>query len=302
MSRLERYFPFIYLITPIAWAGSFIAGKYVVLDLSPVASTVIRFLLSSLLMLPPLALWHRRQHPPFSDPKFLLHLAIVVLVGGAIYHVLFFTALQTISPTETSLIIALNPFFTAFGEVLFLRRKRSGRFYIGFALAMAGALWVNVARGGRIDFGHLEWGHLIAFAAALCWSAYALLTRVTKHESWDSLWINAWGFFLTAIVLLPVAGITLFWSDLANMSTAGWTGTLYMAIFPTAIGYTLFYVAIQKRGPGWASSYIYLVPSFTAVMDHAFFKAMLSLPMIVGTAMVVAGLLIGNLPRKRTVA
>ena len=72
-----------------------------------------------------------------------------------------------------------------------------------------------------------------------------------------------------------------------------------MAIFPTAIGYTLYYVGIQKKGPAWAAAFIYLVPSMTANLDLIFFGADFTLYMILGTTIVVAGLFVGNLSQKQ---
>ncbi len=73
----------------------------------------------------------------------------------------------------------------------------------------------------------------------------------------------------------------------------------YMAIFPTAIGYTLFYIGVQRRGPAWASAFGYLVPSITAGLDCFFFGAAFSVPMIGGTTLVVLGLATSSLHSKR---
>jgi drug/metabolite transporter (DMT)-like permease len=70
-------------------------------------------------------------------------------------------------------------------------------------------------------------------------------------------------------------------------------------IFPTTIGYTMFYIGVIRKGPAWASTFIYLVPSITANLDYLFFKVTLTTSMVAGTTMVVFGLLIGNLGKKQ---
>jgi drug/metabolite transporter (DMT)-like permease len=72
-----------------------------------------------------------------------------------------------------------------------------------------------------------------------------------------------------------------------------------MAVFPTAIGYTLFYIGVQKKGPAWASTYIYLVPSFTANLDHLFFGAPFTMSFVIGTTLVVFGLIFGNMSQQQ---
>ncbi len=302
MNRGDRTFTLLFLIIPISWAGSFIAGTYVVRELDAVASTMLRFLFSAAAMAPLLLFFMWRQRPGFRERSWWTHLAGVVLFAGVGYHVLFFSALQHITPTSTALIIALNPFFTAFGEIVFLKRRRPGRFYAGFLLAFSGALWVNAARGGRIDIAHLGIGEALALGAALSWAVYTLFARATKKPEWDSLWINGASYMITALLLIPLTGVLPILHSLGSAASATWLGLIYMAIFPTAIGYTFFYVGVQRKGAAWAATFIYLVPSFTAILDFAFFRAHFTSEMAGGTVLVVAGLLLGNLPgRKRGV-
>lgn len=299
MSKSERFFTLIFLVIPFTWAGSFIAGKYVIREIDPISSVVLRFFFSALFMLPGLILLHRRRHPHFLNKKFLLHMVIVVLTAGVGYHVLFFWALKYTSPTNTALIIALNPFFTAIAEVIFLKVRRPGRFYAGFALAFAGAIWVNLSRGGAPNLSNLGVGELMCLGASLIWSFYTLMAKATKQAEWDSLWINAYNYLFTALLLLPFSLKLFDWNYVQTIHWPAWTGSLYMAVFPTAIGYTLFYIGVQKKGAAWAATFIYLVPSITANLDYLFFNAPLSAPMVVGTTLVVLGLITGNIQRNQ---
>lgn len=49
-----------------------------------------------------------------------------------------------------------------------------------------------------------------------------------------------------------------------------------------------------KRDPAWAAQYIYLVPSLTANLDYIFFKTKITASLLIGSAMVVGGLIVGN--------
>jgi drug/metabolite transporter (DMT)-like permease len=298
MSRFERFFPWIFLLIPVTWAGSFIAGKFVLAELTPITSVALRFLLSGLFMLPWLLLTKFRLHPRFRDPGYMRHLLVVVLTAGIGYHVLFFRGLASTSPTNAALIIALNPFFTALAEVFLFQHRRPIRFYIGFVLAFGGAAWVNLSRGGTLRFNHSFKGELYLLAAALLWSVYTLYARKTKRPHWDSLWLNAYNYLLTGIILLPFVPGFPGLQNWQYISGVSWAGIIYMAIFPTAIGYTLFYIGVQKKGPGWAVTYIYLVPSFAALLELFFFKTAVTIPLLLGTAIVLSGLLLGNMSDK----
>ena len=290
---VDKYFAIIFMIIPVTWAGSFVAGKYVVLDMDPIFAVFWRFLLSALVMFPFLILFRRNTHPDFRDWAYLRHLLIVVLSGGIIYHVLMFWALKTTSPTNTAIIIALNPFFTAFGEILIFKIKRSPRFYIGFIVAFLGAVWVNIARGD--GFALPGMGELLCLCASISWSAYTIFAKKTKKAEWDSLWLGGYNYFFTAVLMLPFILGDILAGHWGHLPQSVWLGLWYMAVFPTAIGYTFYYIGVQKKGPAWAATYIYLVPSFTANLDHVFFGAAFTIPMVVGTTFVVIGLIIGNI-------
>ena len=110
---------------------------------------------------------------------------------------------------------------------------------------------------------------------------------------------NAYNYLFTGLLLIPFAPHLFsseFWS---GIGIPAWTGLLYMVIFPTTIGYTMFYIGVIRKGPAWASTFIYLVPSITANLDYLFFKVTLTTSMVAGTTMVVFGLLIGNLGKKQ---
>ena len=246
VKAIDRFFTVIFLAIPFTWAGSFIAGKYVVIEIDPIASVFFRFFLATLVMFPGLILLHRESHPDFHNRQFLLHLAIVVLTAGLGYHLFFFWALKYTTPTNTALIIALNPFFTAFAEIAIFKKARQRLFYIGFLLAFSGALWVNISCGGRLDFSALGLGELLCFVAALFWSTYTILAKLTKREDWDSLWVNAYNYLFTALLLLPFLSFHFMPAFSLSMSSRAWAGLWYMAVFPTVIGYTLFYVGVQR--------------------------------------------------------
>ena len=137
MNWINRYITWLFFVIPVRWAGSFIAGKFVVAEISPLESVFWRFLFSAAIMFPFLLTRNKNRHPRLTEKKFIHHMTIVVITSGVIYHLFFFWALKYTSPTNTALIIALNPFFTALGEILVLKQMRTLRFYIGFLMAFS---------------------------------------------------------------------------------------------------------------------------------------------------------------------
>lgn len=285
------------MLVPLTWAGSFIAGKYVVNAISPVDSVFWRFLFSAAVMFPFLFVWQRSTHPQLINSQYFYHLIVVVITSGIIYHIFFFRGLQKTSPTNAAAIIALNPFFTAIGEYFVFKTRRIGRFYLGFTIAFLGALWVIIARGNGLTVPGQ--GELFCLVASLSWSAYTIFARKTKQQEWDPLWIAAYNYLITSLLILPFVSNIFNIEMLQKVPAPAWSGLIYMAVFPTAIGYTFYYIGVQKRGPAWAALYIYLVPSLTANLDFLFFKTPVTVPLLAGSAMVVGGLILGNYKTRR---
>jgi drug/metabolite transporter (DMT)-like permease len=275
-TTVEKNFTLFFLITPFTWAGSFIAGKYVVAGIDPITAVFWRFFLPALLMFPSLLIFRRHRHPDLRDWRYLRYLMIIVLTAGIIYHILFFYALQTTSPTNTALIIALNPFFTAIAEIIIFKNARHIRFYFGFFLAFSGAVWVNLSRGNGISLPGT--GELFCLLASISWAVYTIYAKKAKQAEWDSLWLGVYNYLVTSVLILPFCLNSILPHQWPTYSQSVWFGLWYMAVFPTAIGYTFYYIGVQKKGPAWAATFIYLVPSFTANLDHFFFRGHIFYP------------------------
>jgi drug/metabolite transporter (DMT)-like permease len=73
----------------------------------------------------------------------------------------------------------------------------------------------------------------------------------------------------------------------------GWLTTFYLGLFPSCLGFALFYTLLQRRGTTYVSSLLNLVPAVTALVSVPILGEHLSVRIVIGLAVAIAGLYVG---------
>ncbi len=99
-------------------------------------------------------------------------------IGGLFgYHFLYFTALRNAPAVEASLIAYLWPLFIVVGSALLPGERLRWHHVAGALLGLAGTALI-VTKGGALAFDQrYAFGYAMAFACAIVWTAYSLLSR-----------------------------------------------------------------------------------------------------------------------------
>ena len=107
-------------------------------------------------------------------------------VGGLFgYHFVYFSAIRAAPAIEVSLIAYLWPLFLVVFSALLPGEKLKPHHLLGVALGLAGAVLVITKGQGFALAGGLKTGHLLAFACAIIWAAYSVLSRRFGKVSTD---------------------------------------------------------------------------------------------------------------------
>jgi drug/metabolite transporter (DMT)-like permease len=107
-------------------------------------------------------------------------------VGGLFgYHYVYFSAIRMAPPVEASLIAYLWPLFLVVFSALLPGEKLRLHHTIGAVLGLAGAVLI-ISRGSFTGLlSEFGFGHALAFACALIWSGYSILSRRFGNVSTD---------------------------------------------------------------------------------------------------------------------
>ena len=281
-------------LATLGWASAFIAGKFVLAEMTPLAAATWRYAIATLVLLPfAVRAGRERRATPRGGHAGLsaaiVPLGLMVLFGGVAYPWLFLGALARTSATNTSLLIALNPVLTLvltpiIGEPFERRRL------IGAAIAFAGA--VLVISGGhpsRLAGLELNTGDLLALIAAGCWAIFNIASRPVVGRLAPSIVnsiIYTGGFF--ALLFLARGEHPL--GQLLGASWLAIAGIAAMALLSSVLAGQFFLIGVRTAGVGAAVVFVYLVPVLTAVLSAAILGEHLTIAQAAGGSAVLGGL------------
>jgi len=137
-----------------------------------------------------------------KQPLAVWALGVIGLFG---YHFAYFTALRNAPPVDASLIAYLWPLFIVLFSALLPGEKLRLHHIIGTILGLFGAVLI-VTKGVFVNFqSEYLYGYIMAFACALIWSSYSLLSRRFAYVSTDIVT----GFCLVTAFLSMLAHLML---------------------------------------------------------------------------------------------
>lgn len=214
------------------------------------------------------------------------------LLGTMAYQLLFMHGMSWTAAGDASLIIPMNPVFTALLAVPMLGQKISARMSIGLVIGISGvAVVVGWSPNSEIPLEHRILGDLMILFAALSWAATSNLTKIMLSwgRDYSALEIVVWYSAIGWALLSPWVIAENWGSAIPNPSTAEWLTIAYLGVVSTVLSYVLFAKGIEVIGPTAASSYVFLVPVFGVLGGWLLLGEEIGASMILGFALIVVG-------------
>jgi drug/metabolite transporter (DMT)-like permease len=275
------------LITAMIWGSAFVAQRLGMDSIGPFLYTGLRFALACLVLLPLLALLHRRSRRPAAPLNRGLLLGGVVMglalsLGINLQQVgLLFTTV-TNSGFITGLYVIVVPILGL------LIGQRSGLgIWLGASLAVLGMFLLSVGEGFSVASG--DW---LQLAGAFVWGVHVLLVGffASRH---DPLRLALIQFATCAAISLLLA--LLFETATLDGILAAGPAILYGGLFGVAIGFTLQVVAQQHAIASHAAIILSLEAVFAAIAGALLLGEVLALRGYLGCALMFAGMLLAQL-------
>ncbi|HZG37991.1 MAG TPA: DMT family transporter [Nodosilinea sp.] len=290
MASLRNLKVLLPLLTSFLFAGSFVAGKYTTVDLGPLTTSLLRYVIA----MGVLGLFIYRSAQPVkaltvaqADWGAMVLLGLFGVVG---YHYFFFSSLRYTATANTAIINAFNPVVTGVMAALFIGERLSRRQYGGIVLALLGVLTL-LTRGNLTALLKLDLnrGDGLMLCAVLCWVVYSLIIKQLSQR-YSGLTITFYAAVAGVGQLLGLASLERWWLQLATLSLASSIAILYMGVAASGIAYLLFNLSIQQVGPTRTASVVYsLVPIFVAGLAWLFFREPLTATMMASMGLILLG-------------
>ncbi|MDX1467069.1 MAG: DMT family transporter, partial [Halomonas sp.] len=179
---------------------------------------------------------------------------------------------------------ATTPIFTALIGALFFATPVQRQQYLGLALALFG---VYVLSADRLDFalGGDGWFILAVLGATFCYGIAGNYAR--RHLSHLPVRVLAAGSTAASALILLVPGLLL-WPE-APISGLAWGNGLALAVLSTALAFLLYFGLIASAGATATSTVTFLVPVSALLWGYLLLDEGLSLQILAGMAITLAG-------------
>ncbi|WP_017299962.1 DMT family transporter [Nodosilinea nodulosa] len=290
MSSLPGLKVLLPVLTSFLFAGSFVAGKYTTVDLGPLTTSLLRYLIA----MGVLGIFIARSAQPVKALTVARSdwgaMALLGLFGVVGYHYFFFSSLRYTATANTAIINAFNPVVTGVMAALFIGERLTRRQYGGIALALLGVLTL-LTRGNLTKLLTLELnrGDGLMLCAVLCWVVYSLIIKQLSQR-YSGLTITFYAAVAGVGQLLVLAVAERWWQQLATLSLASLLSIIYMGVAASGVAYLLFNLSIQQVGPTRTASVVYsLVPIFVAALAWLFFREPLTGAMVASMGLILLG-------------
>ena len=202
--------------------------------------------------------------------------------------------------TNAALLITVEPVSMILLSPWYLGERLSGRGAVGATLTIVGTL-VLVVNGipGVTEKLAPHWaGDLVLVVAGVAYASYSLLgRRVLERHAPIGVTIRSlvWG----AAALLPIAGLEWLSGARPAWSAAAISGTLYLAVVITALGYVVWNWALARVPAPRAAIFLNVQPIVGALLGAAVLGEPITAFTIVGGVLVVTGLVVAFGPGAR---
>ncbi|PSN76675.1 EamA/RhaT family transporter [filamentous cyanobacterium CCP4] len=290
MSSLPGLKVLLPVLTSFLFAGSFVAGKYTTVDLGPLTTSLLRYIIAMVV----LGLLISRSAQPGKALTVARSdwgaMGLLGLFGAVGYHYFFFSSLRYTATANTAIINAFNPVVTGVMAALFIGERLTRRQYGGIVLALMGVLTL-LTRGNLANLLTLELnrGDGLMLCAVLCWVVYSLIIKQLSQR-YSGLTITFYAAVAGVGQLLVLAAAERWWQQLTALSLASVVAIVYMGAAASGVAYLLFNLSIQQVGPTRTASVVYsLVPIFVAALAWLFFREPLTGAMVASMGLILLG-------------
>jgi drug/metabolite transporter (DMT)-like permease len=281
------------LLCSCLWGSSFLLMKLIGAELSPLALTALRGLMGAALLGLWLGLVCQNVLPQGREWR---DWAVLGLLQGAIPNTLTAYALTLITASLTSLIQACTPLIVAvLAHLIFADERLSAKRAIGVLIGFSG-MAILLGPAAFAAGTPSAMGTLAMAATALSYALGNLYVRGIPEVKPARLALGQQAFSG-----LPTLALVLALSGPAAFAAAPGLALplLALGIFATALPILIYMHILHRAGPVLGSMNGYLVPFWTILMGVTLLGERVGLREIIGGLVVLAGLVIVSLTRKR---
>lgn len=272
----------------ILWGLNFAVAKIGLQQIPPIFLVACRFLLVAVLLLP----FAKRSHGQWGA------IFAIAVVLGLLHFSIMFNGLKTVDAATAAITIQLQVPFASLLAAIFFKDKLGWRRALGMAIAFLGV--AVIAGEPRLDGQYLA----LSFVLTACFIWAIANVMIKRLKDVDGITLNAW-MAVFATPLLFAASALLEDGQIEAVRQAdfwAYFAVVYQAVAVVVIGYGCWYWLLQRYQMNQVMSATLLVPLFGVLSGVVFLGEELTVNLISGGIMTIAGVGIIILRRPKITA
>jgi drug/metabolite transporter (DMT)-like permease len=290
-NKIKKYYFLIISLPIVFWAFAFPLIKIGLNELNPINLTILRMFIVCLSFL--IILFLKPISITKLDRKDIPFLFFLGFFGVICYHFALNYGEQYISAGAASLIITTIPIFIVFLALIFLSEKISFNIILGILFSSLGVI-IIILYGSTNIIIEIEY---IFSAIAVLFAAFlgAIYTVAGKKflRKYSPLSLTIYAILIGSLGMLPFINKSIF-EEVINLSSLGWMAIIFLALFPTVIGYVMWYVALDFKPASELGIYLYLMPMLSTILSFFLLNERITILFIFGGLLIILGLFIVN--------
>ncbi len=279
-------------LATLFWAGNAIGGKLAVGHISPFFLTSLRWLIASIVVVP-IAYKYLRNDWALIRGR-LIFLFALGTIGFSLFNNLMYSALQTTTAMNATIIQAALPASIFLLNFVFYKMNATKYQLIGFPITVVGVVAI-VSQGQWQVLSQLRFvvGDILMLLAITCYGLYSVMLNNKPKIHWLSL-ISV--LSLSALLAsTPFAIVELFNGQLIVPDLLGWLVALYAALLSSVLAQVFWIRGIELIGSNAASLFINLVPVLGTVLAVILLGETPHWYHLLGLALIVGGILLAQI-------
>jgi drug/metabolite transporter (DMT)-like permease len=251
--------------------------SYLLETASPLVLGAGRFSLAALVSL----IWCVYSYKNKITLKHAIRFLIAGFIGIFLYNVFLNYGQQSVSAGASSFIVNCNPLFTALIGFFILKQKVTIIHWLGITFCLLGVSIISIDQEGGLELG--SGATLILFAATLTATYFHILKPL----------VLIYGAITSAAYTILFGTIPMFFwfpemfGFVINSTNEVRIAFLWLALFPTTIGYLTWTYTVGHYGANKASLFLYLIPPISILLDFIWYNNIPSLYTILGGLIII---------------
>jgi drug/metabolite transporter (DMT)-like permease len=273
----------------VLWSLNYATTKYAFGAWQPLAFSLTRFVVAGAVC----SVVVLRREGSLRVRRADVPLVLAAAAVGILLNQLTFTyAVRETTAGNVALILASAPAFAALFAAALRHEHVRPRHFLALGVSVSGV--AIVIQGGSSLAGFSLLGDLLAVGAAVTWAGYSVMLR-PLFARYSAFRISTLMILIGSAMLLPFAlpqTLSQPWGDLGPLHVSAWA---YSTVFPLVVTNLLYFRALRRIGAARATLYMYLQPFLGALFAAALLGEQVTAVQVLGGAVIVAGVSLGQL-------